>query len=207
MAEELQVFNARPSINSLPTEIFEMIILAYSTVSINLQCSGAMNFLVVCKLWAAVGQSCQHSFRFHLVISGHDELVQLFDLYQRRMIPSGIKSLTVNLAPTYAGDGLRGSVGLVPAMVQIQKDLDEMRWMFIQDWVVPQDVHVCSYWKTLNLDHFSLYVDLSAVSAQKPLLRGWIRHWVYRVDQNWREMGWKGGDRFSGSGLYSYWNR
>ena len=203
-AQGLQSCKARPYINSMPTEIFHMIIREYalaSTTSITLKRSGAMNFLVVCKRWAAIGQDCQHLFRGHLVVSGHDEMVQFIDLYRSHMIPSRITSLTVNLTPTYAGDG----TGLVPAMVQVQEDLDKVCSIIRGPSVFKAKKDGSSYWKTLCFNKFSLYADLSAVSAQKALFRGWTRHWVLNMGQEWRRIGWKGEEEFSDSGVYSDW--
>lgn len=202
-AQELQSCKARPYINSMPTEIFHMIIREYalaSTTSITLKRSSAMNFLVVCKRWAAIGQRCQHLFRGHLVVSGHDEMVQFIDLYRSHMIPSSITSLTVNLTPTYAGDG----TGLVPAMVQVQEDLGKVCSM-IRDASVFQGKKDGSSWKTLRINKFSLCADLSAVSAQKALFKGWTRHWVLSMGQEWRQIGWKGEEKSSDSGVYSDW--
>lgn len=162
-----------------------------------------MNFLVVCKRWAAIGQCCQDLFRGHLVISGHDEIVQFIDLYKSHMIPSSIRNLTVNLTPTYAGDG----TGLVPAIEQVQEDLDPVFSMIRNDWVVSEGKIPRSYWKDLNINRFSLYADLSAVSAHKAFFKGWIRYWVLRMDQEWRRIGWNGEERSSDSGVYADWSQ
>lgn len=206
-AQDLQTCKARPYIiNSLPTELFHMIIREYSvasTTSITLNRSSAMKFLVVCKRWAAIGQSCRRLFRGHLVISGHDEIVQLMKLYERHMIPSSITNLIVNLTPTYAGDG----IGLVSAMAQVQQDLDAVCSMIHNERAVSGGKRNRSHWKTLNIKQFSLYVDLSAVSARKALFKGWTRHWVLRMGQEWRRIQWKGEEGSSDSGVYSDWSR
>lgn len=90
------------------------------------------------------------------------------------MIPLRIKSLTVNLAPTYMDGGL-GAV-----MAQIQEDLDDLRMNFFDD-------HCHGDERNRNLNHLSLYVNLSAVSAQRPLPKGWILRWVSLICNKWRE--------------------
>ena len=200
---------ARANINTLPIELIQMILREYTTVSIDLQRSSSMNLLLVCPLWTAIGESRHDLFMHRLIISGHEELQQLLALYRSHMIPSTITSLTINLAPTYqAAEACGGGqVGHVAAMVKIQRDLDELRTMFITDWHVSKRPDVSSDWKTLNLDHFSMHVSLSAVSAQKALFKGWTWHWVSRIGKLWRGVEWKGRDGFCGGEFYSHWDR
>ena len=199
---------ARAHVNQLPTELWEKIIREYSTVPITLQRSSAMNFLVTCPVWTNIGQSCQGLFiPDHLVVSGHDELQQLLALYKGGMIPHHITSLTVSLAPTYPHPTFSGSDGPTALMVQTERDLTALRDMIFTDWAVTSRNAPDRDWKTLSLDRFSLYVDLSAVSAKKPLIQGWTRHWVYKVSEQWRGMGWTGSKGFYDGGFYSYWDR
>ena len=201
-----QSCEAPAHVNQLPTELFEKIIREYSIVSISLQRNSAMNFLVTCPLWTDIGQSRQNLFKpDHLVVSGHDELQQLLALYNSGMIPCQITSLTVSLAPTYPHPSFPASDGPKAVMVQTQQDLNALRDMIFRDWF-PKEPSRRDL-TTLQLDRFSLYVDLSAVSAKRPLIQGWIRHWVYRVSEQWRVMGWKGSQGFYGRGFYSYWDR
>ena len=228
-SEALQSHKAHRAINNLATELVERIIRGYAIVSVNEQPSSPMNFLLVCPLWRVVGQSCQHLFTPHLVVNGHDEVEQLLTLHKCRMIHPSIKSLTVNFSPTYAGEPLDECIKLVAAMGQIQQDLERLRLIFLGDWVVPSDKTDFTYlwhpsersgarlavsrdkkdrphWHSLNLEHFSLAVDLSAISAQRLLLKGWTRHWGSKLGKQWRSMGWKGSEGFHGDCFYSYWD-
>ena len=187
-----------------------MIIREYTTVSIDLQRSSSMNLLLVCPLWTAIGESRHDLVMHRLIISSHEELQQLLTLYHSHMIPSTITSLTIDLTPTYQvkeACGSIGQVGHVAAMVKIQRDLDELRAMFISDWHVSKWPDVSSDWKTLNLNHFSMHVSLSAIFGQKALFKGWTWHWVSRIGKSWREREWKGSDGFRGGEFYSHWDR
>ena len=206
-SKELQPCKEHPYINRLPTEIVEMIIREYATVSVTLQRSIPMNFLFICRSWRTIGESSQQLFTPHLVVYGHDEMEQLLTLYEGNLIHPKITSLTVNLALEYAEEPLDGILRPVPAMVQIQQDLDRLRRMFFMDWKVPTEEGVPSHWRSLNLEHFSLVVDLSAVSARKTLLKAWTRHWVSRLSQQWRGMGWTGSEGIYHGDSYSYWDR
>lgn len=201
----------------MPTEIFLMIIRKYaiaSASSVTLQRGSAMRFLLVCKWWAAIGQGWQYLFsRGISAFSGHDEIVQLINLFRSRQIPAGITNLTINLTPRYAGEG----TGPMPAMVQVQQDLDAVRTLISKCWLMPREGKTSRlipgegkthrwYWTTLNIKHFSLHVDLSAVSAQEAMFKGWTQHWVQRMGQEWREMEWKGEEGSSDSGVYSKWS-
>ena len=192
--------------NTLPTEIFQMIIREYATVSITLQRSSPMNFLAVCQLWRVIGESLRSLFAPHLVVRGHDEIEQLFSLYERKMIPPSFTNLTVNLVLKYAEEPLHGGFRPVPAMAQIQKDIDLLRGMVAIDWVPKKD-NVPSHWGSLNLKKFSLVVDVSAVSARRTLLKAWTRAWVSRLSRQWRGMGWKGSEGIYDGNYYSYWDR
>ena len=203
-SKELQPCKGNPYIDRLPTEIVEMIIREYATVSVTQQRSIPMNFLFICRSWRTVGESRQQLFTPHLVVCGHDEMERLLTLYEGNLIRPSITSLTVNLALEYADESL---VRLVPVMVQIQQDLERLRDMFFMDWVVPTEQGVPSHWRSLNLEHFSLVVDLSAVSAQKTLLKAWTRSWVSRLSQQWRGMGWTVSEGIYRGGSYSYWDR
>ena len=206
-SEELQSCRTNPYINSMPVELVAMIIREYATVSITLQRSSPMNFLMVCPLWRAVGQSRQHLFAPHLIVYGHDELEQLFDLYERHMIPRSIKRLTINLAATSTGQLLDGSNGLKGAMAHIQQDVDGIRLMFLKNWVNSPNNIVPNRWEALNIEQFSLAVKLSAVSAREKLLKAWIGHWISRISREFREREWNGSEGYNGWGCYSYWDQ
>ena len=189
-----------------------MIVREYAKGSVTLQRSNPMNFLLVCPSWRVIGESCQHLFTTsrHLVVNGHDEVEQLLTLYERNLICPSITSLTVNLAPKYKEEPLDGISGHVPAMKQVQQDLDRLRVVFFIDWKLPDEEDLPPYWKSLNLEHFSLVVDLSAGSARTArimLLKAWTRAWVSRLSQQCRGMGWTGSEGIYGGGYYSYWDR
>ena len=196
-----------PYINGLPIEIIEIIIREYATGSVTLQRSIPMNFLVVCPSWRTIGESRQGLFTPRLVVNGSDELEQLLTLYERKLIHPSITSLTVNLALEYTEEPLGELSKPVPAMVQIEHDLERLRGIFFTDWILPREKTNPSYWHSLNLDQFSLVVDLSAVSSRRTLLRAWTRHWVSRMSRQWLGMGWKGSEGTYGEGFYSYWDR
>ena len=195
--------------NRLPTEILEMIIREYAKISVTLQRSNPMNFLLVCPSWRAIGESCQHLFTTsqHLAVSGHDEVEQLLTLHKQNLIRPSITSLTVKIAPKCTEEPLDGILGPVPAMKQVQEDLDRLRIMFLGDWKLPDREGVSPYWHSLNLEYFSLVVDLSAVSTQKMLLKAWTRAWVRRLNRQWRGMGWTGSEGIYREGYYSSWDR
>ena len=206
-SKELQPCKENPYIKRLPTEIVEMIIREYATLSVTQQRSIPTNFLFICRSWKTIGENRQQLFTPHLVVYGHDEMEQLLTLYEGNLIRPSITSLTVNLALEYAEEPLDEMVRLWPIMVQIQQDLERLRHMFFMDWVVPTEQGVPSHWRSLNLEHFSLVVDLSAVSARKTLLKAWTRSWVSRLSRQWRGMGWTGSEGIYHGSSYSYWDR
>ena len=195
----------RAYINSLSTELFEMIIHEYSAVSVNLQRNSAMNFLLTCRMWKAVGQSYRHLFRPRLVVSGHNEVQQLLSLYKDDKIPPNMTSLTVNLTP-YPNGGLARNE-MVDAMKQLYQDLDGLRTMFYMDWDESTNKNIRSDWKTLKLDNVSLHVNLSAIPDPPPYLKGWTWHWVAKLGRQLDEFDWQGKSGLYAGGYYSYWDR
>ena len=196
-----------PPISRLPTEIIEMIIPEYTIGSVIVQRCVPMNFLLTCQSWRVIGARCRPLFvHTHLVVNGHDEMGQFFTLYERKLIHPSITNLTVNLAVECKEEPLDGTSGHVPAMVQIQQDLDRLRSMILHDWVVA-DPRLPDHWKSLNLEKFSLVVNLSAVSARKEMLRAWTWAWVKRLSQQWRGMGWRGDEGIRDRFIFSYWDR
>ena len=184
-----------------------MIIQEYAKVSIDRERS-ILNLLHVCPLWRAIIENCQHLYTPHMVLSGHDDVELLLELRKRKLIHTSIISLTINLALKYAEEPLGGASGHVPAMAQLQQDLDRLRSMFCDDWKPQYRMNdPPPHWESLNLEHFSLVVDLSAVSARKVLLKAWTRAWVSRLSRQWRGMGWTGSEGEHGAGYYSYWDR
>ena len=204
-SQELQPCRNDPHINRLPTEVLEMIIREYVKVSVARKRS-IMNFLHVCPLWRAIGEGCQNLYTPHLVVSGHDEMEQFVTLCERKLIHPSITNLTVNLAVEYTEEPLDGAFGHVPTMAQLQEDLNRLRVVFFRDWMDNRN-NDGPRWESLNLEHFSLVVDLSAVSARKTMLNAWTRAWVSRLGRQWRSMGWTGSEGNYGGGCYSYWDR
>ena len=205
-SEELLPCKEQSHINTLPTEIFEMIIREYAIVSVTLQRNLPMNFLLVCRLWGAIGKSRQHLFTPHLIVNGRHEMEQLLTLYERNQIHPTITRLTVNLAPVYVEEPLESIARAMPTMRQIVRDLERLRGMISKDWVIPK-YGAPSYWDSLRLEQFSLVVDLSAISARKPLFEAWTRSWVSKLSRQWRNMGWTGSEGIYRGGRYSYWDR
>ena len=205
--QELQPCKDYPHINRLPPKVLAMIVREYVKVSVDRKRS-IMNFLLVCRLWRAIGESCPNLLTPHLVISGRDEMEQFVTLCKRKLIHPSITNLTVNLAVEYTEEPLDGAVGYVPTIAQLQGDLDRLRLMVFRDWNVPTNrAEGPPHWRSLNLEHFSLVVDLSAVSARKMMLKAWTRAWVSRLGRQWRRMGWTGSEGNYGEGCYSYWDR
>lgn len=206
-SQELQPCKNYSHINRLPTEILEMIIREYVKVSVDRKRS-IMNFLLVCRLWRAIGGSCPNLFTPHLVIRGRDEMEQFVTLSERKLVHPSITNLTVNLAVEYTEEPLDGACGHVRTMAQLQEDIDRLRQMVIGNWKHPvSSDDPPPHWESLKLEHFSLIVDLSAVSARKTLLKAWTRAWVSRLSREWRRMGWTGSEGNYDGGFYSYWDR
>lgn len=162
-----------------------------------------MNFILVSHKWKDIGQSSKQLFRAnHLFVNGHEQLQKLLSLYYWGNMPSHITSLTVNLAPAYPQKGYRRFCGVKRVMVQVQQDFDALQDLRHGATEVPTS------WNYSNLRHFTLIVDVSAVSAQKPLLTGFIWHEVSLLVSQWRESGlargWTGSDGFHGEVFYSY---
>lgn len=187
-----------------------MIISEYSKVSIDpsndvlrLELNSPMNFLLVSHTWKDIGQSSKQSFKaHHLVVNGHDQLQKLLDLYKWGDMPSHITSLTVNLAPAYSQKRLRLFSGDKRVMMPIRQDL---RALQIVRHGATRDppTRNCS-----KIRHFSLVVDASAVSAQKPQLTQLIFHEISQSIGQWRKSGsargWTGSDGFYGDAFYLY---
>ena len=205
MPPAVQPYNGH-LIERLPVEIVRMIISEYMIGSVTIQRRVPLNFLLTCRSWRVIGESCRRFFVPHLVVNGHDEVGQLLTLYERNLVHPSIRNLTVNLALEYKEEPLDGTSGHMPVMVQIQQDLERLRDMFVRDWV-ESDRGLTNQWKSLNLKHFSLVVNLSAVSARKLLLKAWTRAWVTRLSQQWRGMGWRGGEGNCDNFISSYWDR
>ena len=162
-----------------------------------------MNFLLVSHKWKDIGQSSKQLFRAnHLSVNGHEQLQKLLSFYYWGDMPSYITSLTVNLAPAYPQKGLRWFCGVKGVMVQIRQDLNALQFIRHGATEVPTSQNYS------NLRNFSLIVDVSAVSAQKPLLTEFIRHKVSQYISQWRESGsargWAGSDGFDGEVFYLY---
>ena len=205
MPPAVQPYNGGP-IERLPVEIVRMIISEYMIGSVTIQRRVPMNFLLTCRSWRVIGESCRRFFVPHLFVNGHDEVGQLLTLYQRNLIHPSITNLTVNLALEYKEEPLDGTSGHIPAMVQIQQDVDRLRDMVVRDWVVTNTGQP-NYWRSLNLKRFSLVVNLSTDSAHKPLLEAWTRAWVARLSRQWRGMGWRGDHGIYDRFRYSYWDQ
>lgn len=209
-SEQLQPYKGYPYINKLPAEIMELIISEYAIGSITSQRNIPMNFLLVCRKWNVIAQSCRHLFTpGHLVVNGHDEVTKLALVSKTESVHAihpSIRILTVNFSPKYTEEPLGGIMASVPTMVQIQQTLDHLRGLFVGDWI-PKNDGVPAHWETLNLERFTLVVDLSAISAREGLFRGLTRNRFSRLSYQLRKMGWKGSEGIHHRRHYTYWDR
>ena len=137
-----------------------------------------------------------------MIIGGHDELQRLVVLYRCHMIPLHIKSLSINLTPTFPCEGCQQNGGLAAVMRRIQEGLNHLEKLVFGDWWYHH-----GEWQTLNLQHFSFSVEVSGVSIQRHLFKRCTWHWVSCGGVQWYKRGWRGSDGVYSGRLYSYWDR